>query len=254
MTKYITIFALLFTQTLAACTHNHGEKPLVKTDSIQAEYSSENLIIRKISAHTYQHISYLQTQSFGKVDCNGMIVVSGGEAVIFDTPATNETSLELISFLKTQRGLKIKAIIPTHFHADCLGGLEEFHKAGIPSYANQLTIELAKSLNAVLPQNAFKNSMTLSVGGKNVEVKFFGEGHTRDNVVGYFPEDGVLFGGCLIKEVGAGKGNLADANTAAWPQTVRRVKAEFPQAKVVIPGHGKIGGAELLDFTIRLFE
>jgi metallo-beta-lactamase class B len=68
------------------------------------------------------------------------------------------------------------------------------------------------------------------------------------------PSDQVLFGGCLIKAQGAGFGFLGDANTATWSETVSRVKAEYPQVVTVIPGHGKIGGTELLDFTIRLFE
>lgn len=84
--------------------------------------------------------------------------------------------------------------------------------------------------------------------------KFFGEGHTKDNVVGYFPEAEAIFGGCLIKESGAGKGNLEDANVAAWSATVKKLKRSYPRAKTVIPGHGKSGGRELLDYTIKLFE
>ena len=40
---------------------------------------------------------------------------------------------------------------------------------------------------------------------------YFGEGHTKDNIMGYFTEDQALFGGCLIKKVGASKGYLGDA-------------------------------------------
>ncbi|HYF02351.1 MAG TPA: subclass B1 metallo-beta-lactamase [Patescibacteria group bacterium] len=233
---------------------NTEEKVVVRNDTIGTGYSSETLVIRKISDHTYQHISYLQTQSFGKVECNGMIVVNGNEAMIFDTPATNETSQELIQYLTKKSGMKIKGLIATHFHADCLGGLEIFHKNGIPSFANNRTIEFAKAKDFAVPQNGFDDMLTLNVGDKKVYAKFFGEGHTRDNVVGYFPDDNVLFGGCLIKEIGAGKGNLEDANTATWSETVKNVKAEYPQAKIVIPGHGKPGGTELLDYTIRMFQ
>ena len=58
----------------------------------------------------------------------------------------------------------------------------------------------------------------------------------------------------MIKSQGASKGNLEDANTAQWSQTVRNVKAKFPSVKKVIPGHGDSGGVELLDYTIELFE
>ena len=218
------------------------------------EYQSENLIINKLTDHVYQHISYLNTESFGRVACNGMIVVNGSEAVIFDTPATNETAEELIRYLTEKLHVKIKGVVATHFHADCVGGLEAFHERGVPSYADNRTIALLKGKKSSQPKNGFANTLALKVGNKKVYAQFMGEGHTKDNVIGYFPEDKAMFGGCLIKEEGAGKGNLEDANVAAWPTTVRAVKARYPQTKIVIPGHGKVGGTELLDFTVKLFE
>ncbi|PSR55143.1 subclass B1 metallo-beta-lactamase [Adhaeribacter arboris] len=214
---------------------------------------TESLTIQKISNHVYQHTSFLQTESFGKVPCNGMIVFDKTEAIIFDTPPDNKTSLELITWVKNKLHCKIKAIIPTHFHSDCLGGLEEFHKHSIPSYANNETIAIAKSKNIIVPQNGFNDLLELKVGDKKVLVEYFGPGHTQDNVVGYFPDEKIMFGGCLIKELGAGKGNLEDANTMAWPITVTKLKEKYPNTAFIIPGHGKSGGTELLDYTIKLF-
>jgi metallo-beta-lactamase class B len=75
-----------------------------------------------------------------------------------------------------------------------------------------------------------------------------------DNIVGYFPADQVLFGGCLIKEVNASKGYLGDANVAAWSETVSRIKQAYPQVDYVVPGHGAHGHKELLDYTVELFR
>jgi len=221
---------------------------------ITPEYESKNLIINKLSDHVYQHISYLNTESFGRVACNGMIVINDNEAVVFDTPATNETAEELIGYLTGQLHAKITGVVATHFHADCVGGLEAFHQKGVPSYAENRTIAFLKDKESSRPQKGFNNSLALKVGNKKVYATYLGEGHTRDNVIGYFPEDKALFGGCLVKEVGAGKGNLEDANVVAWPATIKKVKARYPQTKIVIPGHGKVGGTELLDFTVKLFE
>ena len=217
-------------------------------------YRSDNLIIQKLSDHVYQHISFLNTTDFGKVDCNGMIVVNENEAVVFDTPADNESSAELIGYLKKQH-YRINAIIPTHFHDDCVGGLEKFNENDIPSYASNKTITLLKNKGKKFsnPMQGFDDSLTLNVGNKKVYLRFFGEGHTKDNIVGYFPDGKAVFGGCLIKEVGAGKGNLEDANVAVWPETVRKLKQAYPQVGIVIPGHGKTGGVELFDYTIKLF-
>ena len=44
--------------------------------------------------------------------------------------------------------------------------------------------------------------------------------------MGYFPSENIMFGGCLIKEIDAGKGYLGDANIANWSMTVEKVKME----------------------------
>lgn len=215
---------------------------------------SEDLIVKKLSDNVYQHISYLQTQNWGKVDCNGIIVINNGEAVIFDTTVDNPTSEKLINFVKTNLKSKVKAVVPTHFHEDCLGGLDAFHKRNIPSFSSLETIRLAKQHNVSVPKLSIGNGTTILVGKDSVIVKYFGEGHTKDNIVGYYPTAKTLFGGCLIKEVGAGKGNLADANVNDWASSVKKIKTAYPNVKTVIPGHGKTGDSKLLDYTIKLFE
>ena len=87
-----------------------------------------------------------------------------------------------------------------------------------------------------------------------VAVRFFGPGHTADNVLGYFEKEQVLFGGCLIKELDATKGYLGDAVVGEWSTTVGRVKQAYPNLKWVVPGHGKVGDVSLLDYTIQLFS
>jgi metallo-beta-lactamase class B len=183
-----------------------------------------------------------------------MIVAKGNEAIVFDTPTDNEASRELIAWVTRSLKCKIIAVIPTHYHADNLGGLEEFHRQGISSYAYNKTIQIAKEKGLPVPQNGFDKDMELEVGNEKIYIEFFGEGHTCDNTVGYFPLEDVMFGGCLIKEISAGKGNLAEANVDEWSETLRKVKMKFPNVKKVIVGHGESGGVELLDYTIRLFE
>ncbi len=217
-------------------------------------YGSESLQIEQISANTFVHISYLNTNDFGKVSCNGMIVINDGEALVFDTPANEEASLELINWLEKDQHLKVKGVVATHFHWDCLGGLNAFHEKGIPSYGSDKTIELAKASGYPTPKNGFKNKLNLQAGTVTVVNQFLGEGHTKDNFVSYVPSDKVLFGGCMIKELGAGNGFLGDANIEAWSATVFNVKSKFPEIRIVIPGHGKIGGTELLDYTEEMFR
>ncbi len=216
-------------------------------------YTTEELVVVQISPNTFKHISFLQTNDFGKMSCNGLIVRDGNEVIIFDTPADDIGAEKLIKWIKERLNCSIKAIIPTHFHNDSLGALGTFHKNNIPSYASFKTIELAKKNNYAVPQNGFGDSLSLTVGKERVTAKFWGEGHTHDNVVGYFAAENVLFGGCLIKELKANKGYLGDANVAEWSATVKKVKEGYPDVRIIVPGHGAHGNKKLLDYTIKLF-
>lgn len=217
------------------------------------EHSSPDLNISKLSEHCYLHTSYLDTESFGKVPCNGLIVVKNDRAIIYDTPTTDSVSSELIDILSA-KGIMIDGVVSTHFHVDCLGGLRAFHEAGIPSYGNIRTIEFAKRDSVIAPINPINDSMRIKMEGLELLVGFYGEGHTKDNMIAYIPEDKVMFGGCLVKSNGAGKGNLADANIEAWPKSIERVRERFPDVDVVVPGHGEPGDIGLLNYTQDLFH
>jgi metallo-beta-lactamase class B len=244
-----TLLAVAILITISNCSSKKQEafKP-------KEVYKSNTLIVTQITGNAFVHTSFKQTNDFGNVPCNGLVVRSGNEVIIFDTPTNDSGSEELIKWLRDSLHSKINAVIPTHFHDDCLGGLKAFDEHNIPSYANMATIELAKQNNYTVPKNSFRDPLTLKAGGETVIVKFFGEGHTKDNVVGYFPSENILFGGCLIKEMDASKGYLGDANVAEWSGTVEKIKKEYPDVKIVVPGHGKYGDSKLLDYTINLFK
>lgn len=242
------IFIILFSLTIMSCSTQRKEN--FKAKEI---YKSENLIITQISENSYIHTSFKQTNDFGNVPCNGLIVKNNHETIVFDTPTNNQNSEELIHWITENLHSKINAVIPTHFHDDSLGGLQAFHNKKIPSYAYSGTISLAKENNFVVPENSFNDSIVLKVGNEKVIVKFFGEGHTKDNSIGYFPSENILFGGCLLKELEATKGYLGDANVSQWSATVEKVKKEYPNVQIVVPGHGEYGNKQLLDYTIKLF-
>lgn len=255
--NFILVKSLLITliQIFATQQINAAENLRARADSL-ASYKTQNLIIQKLSNHIYAHVSFLKTNDFGTVGCNGMIVVNENEAIIFDTPSNDQGSEELIAYVTKTLNCKIKAIIPTHFHNDCVGGLEKFKEYNIPAYASAKTIELLnqRGIKFSKPINSFDNKLSIKIGHKKVYAAYYGEGHTKDNIIGYFQDDNAIFGGCLIKETGASKGFLGDANINTWSETVRKIKHKYPKARIVIPGHGKWGGTELFDYTIKLFD
>ncbi|MGC4128057.1 MAG: subclass B1 metallo-beta-lactamase [Bergeyella sp.] len=249
--KFILKFLFIALSFLTILNCNSQKK---ETFSPKIVYKSNDLIITQISENSFAHTSYLQTNDFGNVPCNGLIVRNNNETIIFDTTTGEKSSEELIKWIKGTLHCKVNAIISTHFHNDCLGGLKSFVDNDIPSYAYFKTIELAKENDFPIPKNGFEESLTLKVGNESVIAKFFGEGHTKDNVVGYFPKENVMFGGCLIKELDATKGYLGDSNVKDWSNTVENIRKEFPDVKIVVPGHGEYGDKKLLDYTINLFK
>ncbi|MBN1362650.1 MAG: hypothetical protein JW993_18780 [Sedimentisphaerales bacterium] len=154
---------------------------------------------------------------------------------------------------------------------------------GIPCYGSDLTPRLIaerweQTKQQVLPyyaqagddvRDAFVNQkliapnklyplaqgLALRVGAESVEVFFPGPSHTTDNVVVYFKNERILFGGCMIKALAARTpGFVGDADMSAWPVSVQKVLDRFPDARLVVPGHGAAGDLALLSHTIRLCE
>ena len=169
----ILIAFLIHTCLLLISCGQTANKNILKTESAATPgtkdsvvHNSQDLIIQQLSENVYVHQSFLQTKSFGKVSCNGMLVVNDHQAVIFDTPTDNQTSNELIRFVKENLHSEINAIVATHFHDDCTGGLNAFHDGNIPSYANHKIIEILreKEEGAPVPENGFDEVLTLNVG------------------------------------------------------------------------------------------
>lgn len=240
-TKVLWLICLLF---FASC---ENEKSIYI-------HEDDYLKIKKLSETVFQHISFLETEKYGKVPCNGMVVIDKGEAIVVDTPADLLSSEKLIQWITETKKSKIKAVVPTHFHVDCLGGLASFHRYDIPSYAYEETITLVDEDKFETPSNSFHKDFELQAGNTKLNFHFPGEGHTKDNIVAYVPDEGILFGGCLVKSLKSGKGNLDDANVNEWSNSVSAVKNKFQDVQLVIPGHGSHGDIELLDYTIKKFE
>lgn len=224
----------------------------------QTTYASislhEDLVILPINKNVFVHRSASVFPTYGKVKSNGLIYISGNEAMIMDTPVNDSMSLLLIKWLEEDLQKEIKGVIINHFHEDCLGSLPVFHQLGIPSYASKKTQRLAKKKDMPIPQHGFRNSKTLFINQQPIICRYFGKGHTADNIITYLPKEKVLFGGCMIKSLTAGKGNLEDASINKWSKTVGKVKKTYSNVETVVPGHGKFGDKALLDYTIDMFK
>ncbi|MEZ4722181.1 MAG: subclass B1 metallo-beta-lactamase [Flavobacteriales bacterium] len=212
-----------------------------------------DLKVVPLTKNSYLHISYIPYNG-SMIACNGLVYVNQGRALVFDSPVTDSGSYYLINWITEVLGATIDGLVVNHFHEDCLGGMDMFFEYGCMTFSQQRCCALAKSTGYRCTQRYFEDTLTIRVGEAEVECWYPGAAHTQDNIVSYIPDQRILFGGCMVKAMGAGYGNVSDADTKAWPQTLANVRQRYPKVKLVIPGHGNPGSKKLLNYTIDLFE
>lgn len=214
---------------------------------------SDDIALHPIAPGVWVHTTYHDLPNYGRVPANGLLVVDGQEAILIDLPWTDEQTAALFDWVAQNQGAAIRTVVPTHFHEDCMGGLAEAHRRRATSHGLDKTIAIARQKDLPIPRIPYQFRTMVRCGRTVALVTYFGAGHTTDNVVAWLPTQRILFGGCLIKSLDSQSlGNTADGDLAAYPITLRKVQAAYPQAKIVVPGHGHWGGPELIGHTLGL--
>jgi len=216
---------------------------------------SSDIELIQLSDNAFVHVSYSEIPSFGRVASNGLIFIQNGEAFLFDTPATDSLTKELVQWVADSLKANIVGFVPNHWHSDCMGGLAYLKEMGVKSYANELTRTIARSKNLPVPDYGFTDSLQLQLGGKPIQCYFPGAAHSTDNIVVWIPSEKILFPGCMVKSIeSTNLGNTADGDSQAYPATIDFLLSKFSEAKIVIPGHGQFGGFELITHTKYLSQ
>ena len=214
---------------------------------------SDDIELIKLSDDAYIHVSYHMSPQWGRIGANGFLLVDGNQAFLFDTPWDNEQTETLCGWITDSMKLEIIGFIPNHWHEDCMGGLKTIQQRKIKSYANQITIDIAKAQGMPVPEQGFKDSLELILGDKEIKCYYPGAAHSMDNIVVWIPSEQILFAACMVKSMNSGNlGNTADGDLNAYPKTIKKLVEKFPTAKIVIPGHGQYGGMELVNHTLEM--
>ena len=214
---------------------------------------SDDIELIRLSANAYVHVSHSEIPGYGRVASNGLVFINKGKAFLFDTPANDALTETLVMYIENKLKARITGFAPNHWHSDCMGGLAYLLKRQIKSYANILTIEQAKIHGLPVPGQAFSDSLHLRLGNKDILLYYPGPAHSTDNIAVWIPSEKILFAGCMVKSMDSvNLGNTADGDLQEYPETIKRLKARFPKAEIVIPGHGAFGGPELIDHTLEL--
>jgi len=216
---------------------------------------SEDLEIKKISDNIFLHISYYDLENYKNIPANGLIVRENDKVFIIDTPWTNDETKLLLTWLEDSLKVLIEGVIVTHWHKDCMGGLEEIQKQKIRSYAYQKTIDIAPTENKPIPDIGFRDSLKLHLDGRELTCIYLGAGHTVDNCLVWIPREKILFAGCPVKALGwKSLGYTGDADLNAWSATLQKMLIAFPDCQAIVPGHGDIGGQDLIHHTLDLLS
>lgn len=219
-------------------------------------FPSINLFSRTIEVSNELTLIQLSDKTFIHTcaNNNGMVFINEGEAVIVSTPDSDLETKNLIDWVINEQEAEIIGYVIDRWHPDAMEGLDIVHENGIKSYSYELTRKIAQEKGLPIPQIGFDPKQEIMVGSEKVICHFLGEAHTKDGIVVWIPSEQILFGGNQIRNYKGWVGNIADASLYNWSATTERVKQEYGSAKIVIPGHGKHGGAELIDYTIELYN
>ncbi len=220
-----------------------------------AEPARSPIEIEALADGVWLHRSYHTLADGTRIPSNGLIVRDGDELTLVDTAWGEPATVALLEEAGARIGLPVTRAVVTHAHEDRVAGVRLLQDRGIAVYAHPLTQQRAAKLGLPVPDRTLA---ALAAPGATqplgrLEIVFPGPGHAPDNLMVWLAEERILFGGCAVRAADAKTaGNIADADLAAWPETLRRVAERYAAAQLVVPGHGDPGGMRLLSHSAAL--
>ncbi len=202
---------------------------------------ADDVDVRQLTPTVWLHTTYADHQH--GIATNGLLVTTPSGSVLVDAGWNDAQAARLFAFAAERLHQPVADVIVTHAHGDRIGGAGEARRRGARVHALARTIAHAQARGQAVPDAIVPAEARATLDGVALELFYPGAGHPDDNLVVYLPATRILYGGCFLKSSAARDlGNIADADLAAWPGSLRRVAAQFPAAAIVVPGHGPLGG------------
>ena len=214
-------------------------------------------------------------------DPNTGVIVGDDCCMVIDAQATPLMAADVAARVKAVTDKPIKYVLLSHYHAVRVLGASGFHASEViaSDATRKLIVErgeqdkaseigrfprLFRGVESVppgltWPTLTFKDSMTLWLGKRRVDIIQLGRGHTAGDTVAWVPDAGVMFSGDLVEYKSACY--CGDAHFRDWPATLDRLQTFHPKALVPGRGDALVGSAKVAeaikgtrDFLAATFE
>lgn len=174
---------------------------------------------------------------------NTIVRVTPDGLIVVDTKNPgDETFNRVMEEIRSVSQAPIRYVINTHHHPDHVGNNQKFIDAG----ATVLASDALKSFMASdprttaipgLPTQTFARDYTLRLGGAEVRLYSFGQGHTGDDTMVYFPDSRVVMVSDQITDAAPIVDFANGGSAIGWTRILDGVLAlDFETA---VPGRGE---------------
>jgi len=196
---------------------------------------------------------------------NPAFIVADSGVVVIDPGSSVHTGNMLLREIRKVTDKPVIAVFDTHVHGDHWLGNDAIQRAypDADIYAHHKMIsmvddgegknwlDLMQSMTKgatdgtriVNAADALKGGEDLSLGGHQFRIIHKGQAHTQTDIMIHYRQDNVLFTGDNVSNRRLIR--LVDASFKGSIETIDVAKELKPA--IVVPGHGKTGGPELLD-------
>jgi len=196
---------------------------------------------------------------------NPAFIITNDGVVVIDPGSSVHTGNMLLREIRKLTDMPVIAVFDTHIHGDHWLGNDAIQRSypDADIYAHHKTISMIDNgegknwLNLmhdmtkgatdgtriVNARDALKGGEDLSIGGHQFQIFHHGQAHTVTDIMILHRQDNVLFTGDNVTNKRIIR--MVDASFKGSIETIETAKKLKPD--VVVPGHGKTGGAELLD-------
>jgi cyclase len=176
---------------------------------------------------------------------NSGVVAAREEVLVFDALDSEAIARAERESIARAIKLPVRYLVSSPFHDPFSKGniaYADVFKIGHENYRAGLIAQMergrapAEEQSARLPNATFRDRMTLHLGGKDIQILYFGPAHTKGDSILFVPQDRIAY----LSEIFFSDEfpNMAQGYGVSWIRVLDA--AEALQADIFVPGHGPI--------------